>query len=81
MRISVLTPTYNRGKLLNRLYYSLVKNLKFGIEIEWLIMDDGSTDQTERLVNEFKEKKIKNLKIFLKKCNKVQRFYALRASI
>ena len=63
MRISVLTPTYNRGKLLNRLYYSLVKNLKFGIEIEWLIMDDGSTDQTERLVNEFKEKKIKNLKI------------------
>jgi glycosyltransferase involved in cell wall biosynthesis len=63
MRISVLTPTYNRGKLLNRLYYSLVKNLKFGIEIEWLIMDDGSTDQTEQLVNEFKEKKIKNLKI------------------
>ena len=55
MRISVLTPTYNRGKLLNRLYYSLVKNLKFGIEIEWLIMDDGSTDETENIVKEFKE--------------------------
>ena len=27
MRISVLTPTYNRGKLLNRLYYSLVKRM------------------------------------------------------
>ena len=28
MRISVLTPTYNRGKLLNRLYYSLVKKFE-----------------------------------------------------
>ncbi len=27
MKISVLTPTYNRGKLLNRLYESLVENL------------------------------------------------------
>ena len=51
MRISVLTPTYNRGKLLNRLYYSLVKNLKFCIQIEWFIIDDGSTFQTPQLVN------------------------------
>ena len=53
MKISVLTPTYNREKLLERLYKSLVKNSKYGVEIEWLIMDDGSTDQTEQKVKTF----------------------------
>lgn len=53
MKISVLTPTYNREKLLERLYKSLVKNSKYGVEIEWLIMDDGSTDQTEQKVKSF----------------------------
>ena len=40
MKISVLTPTYNRSKLLNRLYKSLIENAKYDVEIEWLIMDD-----------------------------------------
>lgn len=53
MKISVLTPTYNRENLLERLYKSLVKNSKYGVEIEWLIMDDGSTDQTEQKVKSF----------------------------
>ena len=53
MKISVLTPTYNREKLLERLYKSLVKNSKYGVEIEWLIMDDGSTDQTEQKIKSF----------------------------
>ena len=61
MKISVLTPTYNRGKLLNRLYESLVENSKYNVEIEWLIMDDGSTDETENIVKEFKE--VSNLEI------------------
>ena len=59
MKISVLTPTYNRGKLLNNLYKSLVENSKYDVEIEWLIMDDGSTDNTENVIKEFeKENKI-----------------------
>ena len=53
MKISVLTPTYNRAKKLIQLYESLKKNLKFGAEIEWLIMDDGSTDNTKSIVKEF----------------------------
>lgn len=60
MKISVLTPTYNREKLLNNLYKSLVENSKYDVEIEWLIMDDGSTDNTEIVIKEFeKENKIK----------------------
>ena len=51
MKISILTPTYNREKLLPNLYNSLVQNIKDEIEIEWVITDDGSTDQTETLVN------------------------------
>ena len=53
MKISVLTPTYNRANFLKNIYDSLVKNSNYGLEIEWLIMDDGSTDNTKNVVNEF----------------------------
>ena len=59
MKISILTPTYNRANLLTNLYNSLVKNSNYGIEIEWLIMDDGSTDNTQSVVENFiKQNKI-----------------------
>lgn len=59
MKISVLTPTYNRGNLLKRLYTSLIENSKYDVQIEWLIMNDGSTDNTNEIINEFlKENKI-----------------------
>ena len=54
MKISVLTPTYNRGDLIGNLYNSLVKNCETSdVEIEWLIMDDGSDDDTEEVVKNF----------------------------
>lgn len=40
MKISILTATYNRGTYLSKLYNSLINNCKFGINLEWLIMDD-----------------------------------------
>lgn len=52
MKISVLTPTYNRGEFLKKLYDSLVTNSKYNIQIEWLIMDDGSNDKTRNIINE-----------------------------
>lgn len=51
MKISVLTPTYNRAHTLPNLYESLLENAKWFRDFEWLIMDDGSTDNTEELVN------------------------------
>lgn len=48
MRITVFTPTYNRGYILDQLYHSLQRQTFRGFE--WLIVDDGSTDDTEALV-------------------------------
>ena len=54
-KISILTPTYNRAELLKNLYNSILKNISFGLDIEWLIMDDGSTDETKEVVQNFQK--------------------------
>lgn len=48
MTITVFTPTYNRGYILPKLYESLKKQTCN--DFEWLIVDDGSTDETENVV-------------------------------
>lgn len=59
MRISIMTATYNRAYILPKLYKSLVQNTKSFKDVEWLIMDDGSTDDTESLIKSYiKEKKV-----------------------
>lgn len=51
MRLTVFTPTYNRRELLTRVYESLKRqSLK---TFEWLIVDDGSTDDTHGLVDDW----------------------------
>ena len=51
MLITVFTPTYNRGGFLPRLYESLCKQKNK--DFEWVIVDDGSTDDTEAKVKLF----------------------------
>ncbi len=59
MKISVLTPTYNRAHLLERLYNSLLANRSETVQIEWLVMDDASTDNTASLIRQYqRENKI-----------------------
>ena len=56
-RITVFTSSYNRGHLLNRLYSSLLRQTNK--DFKWLIIDDGSTDDTKNIVNMWiTEKKI-----------------------
>ena len=50
--ITVLTATYNRAHLLPDLYSSLCRQTSHNFE--WLIIDDGSTDETSKLVDEWK---------------------------
>lgn len=47
--LTIFTPTYNRAYILPQLYNSLKKQtIK---DFEWLVVDDGSSDNTEELVN------------------------------
>lgn len=53
MKISVLTATYNREKLLPKLFESLKKNYETFQDFEWIIMDDGSNDNTKKEVKKW----------------------------
>lgn len=47
MKITVFTPTYNRGYIIENLYRSLQQ--QSFMNFEWLVVDDGSNDNTEEL--------------------------------
>ena len=46
-RLTVFTATYNRGHLIEQLYRSLLRQRVF--DFEWLVIDDGSQDNTKEL--------------------------------
>ena len=47
MKLTILTPTYNRGHIIEKPYESLQKQTCH--DFEWLVVDDGSNDNTEEL--------------------------------
>lgn len=51
MKITVFTPAYNRAHLLGRLYDSLCAQTYR--DFEWIVVDDGSKDNTEEVVKGF----------------------------
>lgn len=51
--ITILTPTYNREKLLHNLYTSLCNQEK--LDFKWVVVDDGSIDDTEKYISKIKE--------------------------
>lgn len=53
MTVTVLTPTYNRADKLKALYDSLMKQTSK--DFKWLVIDDGSEDNTSDVVCEFIE--------------------------
>lgn len=64
--VTIFTPTYNRAELLKRLYESLKE--QSDKDFEWIIVDDGSKDNTEEVVEAFIKEKIIPIK-YLKKEN------------
>lgn len=52
--ITILTPTYNRASLLPRLFDSLLRQTNK--DFEWIVVDDGSTDDTRDVVANLKVK-------------------------
>lgn len=51
MLITVFTPTYNRANTIRRTFNSLI--CQTAKNFEWLVVDDGSTDDTASLFEEF----------------------------
>ena len=75
--LTVFTPAYNRARMLPRLYQSLCDQTCNGFE--WLIVDDGSTDDTASVVQSFVDEKKINIRYYKKenggKCSAIN--YAL----
>ncbi|MGM0830641.1 MAG: glycosyltransferase family A protein [Bacillota bacterium] len=57
--VVILTPTYNRDSTLPRLYESLKKQAD--TNFKWLIIDDGSIDNTRTLVESMIKEKLVNI--------------------
>lgn len=49
--LTIFTPTYNRAKEIVRLYESL--KLQTNKNFEWVVIDDGSSDNTEAIMQQF----------------------------
>ena len=52
-QLSIVTPTYNRAALLARCYDSLAaQSCK---DFEWIVVDDGSSDDTQQIIQKLQE--------------------------
>lgn len=60
MEISVVIPTYNRARLLQRCLISVLGQSTPPSEV--VVVDDGSTDDTERLVTSIKDDRVRYLR-------------------
>ena len=64
--LTIFTPAYNRAGMLPRLYRSLCD--QSNQDFEWLIIDDGSSDETAMVVKAFIDEAKINIR-YLKKEN------------
>ena len=60
MKISIIIPTYNSGETILRCIYSILKQTYTNMEI--LICDDNSEDNTIKLIEKIKDERIKLIK-------------------
>ena len=64
MMLTIFTPIFNRCQFLERIYQSLItQNCK---DFEWLIIDDGSTDDTFKIIERLKDEEKINIKYHFK---------------
>ena len=61
LSISIITPTFNRADELDFLLRSISKQTYPLKNIEFIVSDDGSRDNTEKIVNEWQRKSLFDL--------------------
>ena len=58
--ISIVVPIYNAEKYLDKCIDSMINQTKK--ELEFILVNDGSTDNTEKIIKSYKDKRIKYFK-------------------
>lgn len=53
MKYSIITPVYNRADCIVRCLDSVNRNLSHGIEMEHVVVDDGSADNSAQIVEDY----------------------------
>lgn len=56
IKYSIITPVFNRADCVSRCIESVIRNLSSGVEIEHVIIDDGSADDTPNIVKSYSDK-------------------------
>ena len=71
--LTIFTPTYNRAATLDRLYNSLIQQKDR--DFEWLVVDDGSTDHTRKIMEQWiSQKRIRIRYFYQENAGKMQAF-------
>lgn len=78
-RLTIFTPTYNRAYILPQLYDSLCEQICK--DFEWLIVDDGSTDHTKDLVEEWINEQIISIRYVRQENGGKMRAYNMAVSL
>lgn len=55
MRFSVITPSYNSDRFLETTIQSVVNQKKSGIDLEYIVVDGGSTDRSPAILEAYQE--------------------------
>lgn len=66
-KLTIFTATYNREKLLKRLYQSLLRQTNN--DFEWIIVDDCSSDNTVKMIQEFEKEALLNMRLICQSKN------------
>ncbi len=70
---TIFTPTHNRAQAIEKLYNSLIGQTYNNFE--WIIIDDGSTDNTREVIRSFIESNVINVKYYYQNNQGKQRAY------
>ena len=62
--ISIIVPIYNAEKYIEKCIDSLVNQTKK--ELELILINDGSTDNTDKIIKTFHDQRIKNSHLLFK---------------
>ena len=55
-KFQILLPVFNEGLTIKKTLYDVYDALKNDIDFEFIITEDGSTDDTKKILNDLKKK-------------------------